>query len=317
MLICIDAGENFFDNFDYFTGPDPTRGFIHYVPKETAVSSQYNLTYATANSAVLRVDTTVNNFTVPNAETGRFSVRITSKKQYSKGLFIFDVFHSPLGCAAWPALWTTDPANWPTNGEIDIMEAVNVVDDIGNHMALHSSEGCSMKAKRKQTGDAASSDCVSNEKLGNDGCAVKADEFTFGPTFNARRGGVIAMELRSEGIRMWDWWRGTVPADITAGTPDPSTWKKASSDFPNTHCDIDTHFKNQSIIANIDLCGDWAGDADVYGETCKFPNLLSGTNIATNHSIGPGLCTAQVAYNNTAFADAYWEFGAFQIYEAS
>jgi len=246
---------------------------VHYVPAETAQSSQYNLTYASASSAVLRVDTTVDNSTVPNAETGRFSVRITSKKQYSTGLFIFDVIHSPVGCATWPALWTSDPAHWPTNGEIDIMEAVNVVGEVPNQMTLHSSEGCSMKAKRKQSGAAISTDCVSSSETGNDGCGVKDDVLTFGPSFNAKRGGVVAMELRSEGIRMWDWWRGAVPADITAGTPDPTTWKEASSDFPNTHCDIGSHFKNQSIIANIDLCGDWAGHQSIYAATCKMKIL--------------------------------------------
>lgn len=241
------------------------------MPKETAQSSQYNLTYASSSSAVLRVDTTVDNSTVPNAETGRFSVRITSKKQYNTGLFIFDVIHSPLGCATWPALWTADPANWPANGEVDIMEAVNVVTEIPNQITLHSSEGCSMKSvKRKQSGDTIGTTCVSSSsENGNDGCGVKDDGFTFGPSFNAKRGGVIAMEWRNEGIRMWDWWRGSVPADITAGTPDPSTWKEASSDFPNTNCNIGTHFKNQSIIANIDLCGDWAGKENIYSDHCK------------------------------------------------
>ena len=275
-LTWTDSGTTFFDNFDYFTGYDPTNGFVHYVPEETAQSSQYNLTYASASSAVLRVDTTVDNSTVPNAETGRFSVRLTSKKQFDTGLFVFDVIHSPVGCATWPALWTADPANWPSNGEIDIMEAVNVVDDVGNHMALHTSEGCSMKSvKRKQSGDTVGTTCVSSDATGNDGCAVTDDVFTFGPSFNAKRGGVIAMELRSEGIRIWDWWRGAVPADITAGTPDPSTWKEASSDFPNTECNIGTHFRNQSIIVNIDLCGDWAGQASIYADTCKFSERLT------------------------------------------
>lgn len=50
------------------------------------MSPQYNLTYANADSAVLKVDTTE-----ANASTGRFSVRIASQKQYNSGLFVFDV----------------------------------------------------------------------------------------------------------------------------------------------------------------------------------------------------------------------------------
>lgn len=34
----LDSGTNFFDNFDYFEGYDPSSGFVHYVPKETAES---------------------------------------------------------------------------------------------------------------------------------------------------------------------------------------------------------------------------------------------------------------------------------------
>ena len=105
------AGSDFFDDFEYFTGYDPTYGFVHYVPRETAMSPQYNLTYADADSAVLKVDTTEQ-----NADTGRFSVRITSKKQYNSGLFVFDILNTPYGCSTWPALWLTDPANWPENG---------------------------------------------------------------------------------------------------------------------------------------------------------------------------------------------------------
>jgi len=107
------SGADFFDQFEYFTGYDPSAGFVHYVPYETATSAQYNLTYASSSSAVLKVDTTDT-----DASTGRFSVRITSKKQYNSGLFVFDILNSPYGCSTWPALWLSDPNNWPYNGTI-------------------------------------------------------------------------------------------------------------------------------------------------------------------------------------------------------
>lgn len=106
------SGTGFFDNFDYFTGYDPTAGYVHYVDSAVATSEQYNLTYASSQSAVLKVDTTDT-----NADTGRYSVRITSKKQYNNGLFIFDILNSPYGCSTWPALWLSDPSNWPENGK--------------------------------------------------------------------------------------------------------------------------------------------------------------------------------------------------------
>jgi len=246
---------------------------VHYVPAAQADSPQYNLTYASSTSAVLKVDTSVNADTVPNASTGRFSVRIESKKQYSDGLFIFDVIHTPTGCGTWPALWLSDPANWPQNGEIDVMEAVNVVAaNTENQMTLHTSPGCSMSVKRKETGKSLSNSCV-NTTDANAGCGVHAGPSTFGSAFNSQGGGVVAMELRSEGIRMWQFARAGLPADIKSGSPDPSSWGVATADFPGTDCNVGNHFRNQSIIANIDLCGSWAGTPKIYGESCK--SLLS------------------------------------------
>jgi hypothetical protein len=111
------AGTDFFDNFDYFTGYDPAEGFVHYVPEATANSTQFNLTYASETSAVMRVDTSSG---VYDTETGRYSVRLTSKKQYNSGLFVFDIVHSPYGCSTWPALWLSDPNHWPENGKFTI-----------------------------------------------------------------------------------------------------------------------------------------------------------------------------------------------------
>ena len=265
-----DSGTNFFDNFDYFTGYDPSSGFVHYVPE--AEATQLNLTYATANSAILKVDTSVTSDSVPNASTGRFSVRVSSKTQYNNGLFIFDVLHTPTGCATWPALWLSDPANWPTNGEIDVMEAVNVVSDAANQMTLHTSSGCSMSVKRKEAGKSLTTSCV-NSTDSNAGCGVDAGSQSFGNTFKSNGGGIMAMELRTEGIRVWQFARDVVPSDVSSGSPDPSTWGEATADFPSTDCDIGSHFRNQSIIANIDLCGSWAGATNVYGENCKLFTL--------------------------------------------
>lgn len=233
---------------------------------------------------MLRVDTSVTAETVPNASTGRFSVRISSKKQFSSGLFIFDVKHTPTGCATWPALWLVDQGNWPTNGEIDVMEQVNVIGSAQNLMALHTTSGCSMSVKRKETGKSLSSSCL-NSTNGNQGCSVQDTENTFGDAYNSNGGGIMAMELRTAGIRIWNFLRASIPADITSGSPDPSTWPEATADYPSTDCNIGSHFKNQSIVANIDLCGSWAGD-DYTKSGCKYPPL----------SIEPGLILCRPWY---------------------
>jgi hypothetical protein len=234
-----------------------------------------NLTSASATSAILKVDTSVTNTTVPNASTGRFSVRVESKTQYPVGtLFLFDVRHTPFGCGTWPALWLSDPnpAVWPANGEIDIFEATNQ-GDRGNTASLHTTEGCDMSGvKRLMTGQAGQGDCF-NGTNSNTGCGVEAKSAsTYGAAFNQEGGGVMAVELRDAGIRIWSWLRSALPADVKAGskTPDPSTWGDAFADFPSTDCDISNHFRNQSIIANIDLCGDLV-DATWKDSGCKLP----------------------------------------------
>lgn len=301
-LTVADAGDTFFNDFDFFTGYDPTHGFVHYV--DAAGSFAQNLTstsnttqpdsLSSSGTAILRVDTSDQ-----NATTGRRSVRITSKQTYSSGLFIFDVVHTPYGCATWPALWLTDPSVWPTHGEIDVAEAVNKA-TTGNQMTLHTTEGCKMgqHRRRQQTGRAISYDCF-NGTNSNEGCAVEGPATSFGEAFNAAGGGVYAMELRAEGIRVWLFDRKAIPADVTAGNPDPSTWGTAMADFPNLECDIGAHFKNMSIIANINLCGDWAGQPQIFGQD----------------GLCPGTCTDWVANEASSFEQAYWEFGGFWVYE--
>ena len=148
------------------------------------------------------------------------------------------------------------------------MEAVNVVDNAQNLVSLHTSPGRSMGVKRNETGTVLTSDCV-NSADADVGSVVNAGTNTFGSTFNANGGGVAAIELRNEGIRVWQFPRSAIPTDISSGSPNPSTWSEATADFPNIDCDIGSHFRNQSIIANIDLCGGWAGDPTVYGENCE------------------------------------------------
>lgn len=125
-----------------------------------------------------------------------------------------------------------------------------------------------MDVKRKETGSAIQSSCLNSTNY-NAGCGVYDSAGTFGADFNSDGGGVMAMELRTAGIRMWQFGRDDIPSDISSGAPDPSTWSEATADFPSTKCNIGNHFKNQSIIVNIDLCGSWAGTTSVYGENCR------------------------------------------------
>lgn len=179
------------------------------------------------------------------------------------------------------------------------MESVNNATS-GVQMTLHTTDDCKMNVKRKETGNVLANNCW-NGTDNNAGCGVQGKPASFGKKFNDNGGGVMAMELRSAGIRMWQFARDSIPSDVTNQSPDPSGWGEALADFPNTHCDIGSHFKNQSIIIDITLCGDWAGSTSVY----------------TDEDSCPSTCTAYAAQNATAFDTAYWEFGNFSIYQSS
>lgn len=251
---------------------------MDYVDQATAES--LNLTYTDSSVAVLRVDSSDTSTTT----TGRKSVRVTSKTQYNKGLFIFDVKHSPFGCAQWPALWLADPDNWPDNGEVDIMESVNLA-NTGNQMTLHTEAGCTMAGhRREQTGTTLHTNCDAAVNS-NAGCGVRGDNASYGANLNTAGGGVTAVEWRSAGIRVWQFPRANIPGDIRNNTPDPSTWGEASADFPNTGCNIDNHFRNQSIIINISLCGDWAGGS-AYTESGCTSSLIFSVNLGNYFSEG-------------------------------
>jgi hypothetical protein len=180
-LVDTYQGTSFFDKFHYFSDEDPTDGFVVYVNHDAA--RDLNLTYASDTSAILRVDS----FT-PRAVGGRNSVRIESKVTYDTGLFVFDIIHTPYGCGTWPALWLTDGYNWPMNGEIDVLESNNEGSH-GNEITLHTTEGCNMDVKRKETGDPVHTTCNKSTD-GNAGCGVLGDSSTYGQEFNQNGGGV-------------------------------------------------------------------------------------------------------------------------------
>lgn len=115
---------------------------------------------------------------------------------------------------------------------------------------------------------------------------------------------VYALEIRDAGIRAWFFPRDSIPKDISdteSSTPDPSRWPTPLADFPSTHCNIPSHFSNQSIIVNIDLCGEM-GALDTYYKTLSHC---------------PGTCESFVAMNPEHFYEAYWEFASFRVYQVT
>lgn len=130
-----------------------------------------------------------------------------------------------------------------------------------NQVTLHSGAGCVLDKATDALSHLLGTSCESSNG-NNAGCAWQQKEnSTFGHLFNMQAGGVYAHTLESDAISVWYFPRDSIPADITSQTPDPSTWGTPTALFPNTQCDIMSHFLAQNLIFDITLCGDWAGPA--------------------------------------------------------
>ncbi|RDB18969.1 putative glycosidase C21B10.07 [Hypsizygus marmoreus] len=287
------VGTAFLNTFDFQAIADPTHGRVNYVDQATAQSQ--NLTFASADSFVLRTDfkTRLN----PGGP-GRNSVRIRSKKVYTTHVAVFNIRHMPQGCGTWPAVWETNEPSWPNGGEIDILEGVN--DQGPNAATLHTNAGCTMPASRAQTGTSGQLDCNAAVN-GNTGCNVFSnDARSYGPTFNTNGGGWYAVERTSTFIKVWFWSRNdaAVPADVKDGASAVNTdsWGTPAAYFPNTSCDIPQHFNQHNIIINLTLCGDWAGSVYPGSSGC------------------PSTCVDFVDNNPSSFVNAYFDFASLTVY---
>jgi hypothetical protein len=256
-------GQNFFNDWTFFTAPDPTHGNVNFLDATTAASAQ--LAYVDANgTAIMAADDTQH--LAPGAN--RNSVRIGSNKAYDGGLFIADLAAMPYGCGVWPSWWTVGPG-WPNGGEIDVLEGVNL--GTTNQYTLHTSSGCTLEPPPAQgqgdnqfTAHLLGTQCASG--AATTGCAMlDSDPRSYGEGFNNAGGGVFAHTWDESGIKIWHFPRAEIPADITSGNPDPSTWPTASAFFSSQTCDMASHFYQHQLIFDITLCGDWAGA--VYGSS--------------------------------------------------
>ncbi|KAF8551537.1 glycoside hydrolase family 16 protein [Imleria badia] len=288
------TGQNFLNAFIWQNATDPNWGRVNYVDFATAQSK--NLVSVSGNQVTLRADsTTILNSTGP----GRDSFALLSKNQFTTHVAIFDIAHMPDGCGTWPAEFGP---NWPNGGEIDIVEGVN--NQSPDTITLHTSANCTMPAIRRMSGTSQGTNCNVYE-TDNTSCGVKVNSpDSFGPTFNSAGGGWYAIERTPSFIKVFFWPRWEfidVPNDVKSpgSTIDTDNWGIPAAYFPSSAtCDFATHLSSFNIEINLDFCGAWAGNAQVY-----------------NTSGCPSTCVDYVNSNPTAFQNAYFTFNALTIYE--
>lgn len=278
---------NFFDEFYFFEGPDPTRGYVNYLPEAAAKSS--GIARYQDDQVILAVDAKT-----LHPSPGRASLRMTSKMNFTHGVVVADIAHMPGSiCGTWPAFWSFGPW-WPASGEIDIIEGINAQE--GNHMALHTDPGCEVDNEGSRRGTLLSrKDC--NAKEGEPGCGqTSTDPHSYGSGFNSIQGGVYVLDWTSTVISIYFFPRDSIPKDITTGKPDPESWGTPQARFTST--DFDYFIKEHNLVFNITFCGDLAGS--------KWKGSMCSALAPT--------CEAFVAEHPEAFEESYWAINSVKRY---
>ncbi|KIJ64383.1 glycoside hydrolase family 16 protein [Hydnomerulius pinastri MD-312] len=298
-LVMDHSGQNFFNGWNFIDNWDnTTNGDVNFIDQQDATSQKLAYVSGTGN-AIIKVDNSTN-VLYPNK---RNSIRMESTDFYPVGtLFIIDALHMPFGCSVWPSIWTKGAA-WPNDGEIDIIEAVNLMNN--NQMALHTQPGCSHTTPQNQVGSSILNDCSTGS-----GCTVaETKQNSYGSGFAAASGGVFAAQFDTSGIYIWFWSRADLPDSVkqaaTSSIADTSSWGAPSAAYPSSSCDISKFFGAQQLVIDITLCGDWAGVQSVYQSTC--------------HTTPTGNCTADNIWGpgSPRYDDAYFELQSIRVFSAA
>jgi hypothetical protein len=190
--------------------------------------------------------------------------------------------------------------NWPTGGEIDILEGVN--EQTNNGMTLHTAPNCKIGPDTSIfAGEVTTPNCDVNAKnqSKNVGCSIEhPSENSYGAGLNANGGGVYATQWTAEAISVYFFPRDSIPEDVLGDNPNPEGWGMPAAKFTGG-CDIEKMFKEQQIVFNTAFCGDWAGAVWESGSCAK--------KAAT--------CDEYVQNNPEAFKDAYWTVNALKVYQ--
>ena len=186
--------------------------------------------------------------------------------------------------------------NWPSSGEIDIIEGVNL--QTTNSITLHTSPGCIMDFGGSSGATPVEANCNANN--GYNGCSANTwDQKNFGTGFNNNGGGVYAMQWESSGIYVWFFPRNAIPQDINARAPVTQNWGLPVVAFNGGKgCDVNARFRDLNIVFDTTFCGDWAGGE--FGKQCGY----------TGQS-----CVDYVRNSPGTFAESYWKVNYVNVYQ--
>ncbi|KAF9241083.1 glycoside hydrolase family 16 protein [Melanogaster broomeanus] len=304
------SGSAFFDDWTFYNNYDNlTNGDAMYVlgvPFSSSSLPRLHLptTLPTSIQRLLIAFIKVDNTTTVVYNDKRNTVRITSNDTFSVGsLWVTDMYHVPYGCSVWPAWWS-QAVQWPQGGEIDTFEGVNL--QTNNQMSLHTEPGCTQVSPNETSTLVTSTDC-SYDANSNQGCIVMdPSTSSFGSGFASTGGGAFVTEFATTGISqvtsipisIWFFPRSQIPSALSsnASTVDTATFGTPVGNWPSTGCNVQDFFQPQQLIFDITLCGDFAGNAAIFNQTC--------TGVCYNdYVIGPP----------SGYDNAYFEIGYVRV----
>ncbi|KAF8217767.1 concanavalin A-like lectin/glucanase domain-containing protein [Mycena galopus ATCC 62051] len=295
-------GSSFLDFFNYDSGTGDNSGVANYV---NGVSE--GLAYTSGDQVILAVDTAED-------VSARNSLRMVSKTTFNavnQNLFIFDIAAMPAVCGTWPAVWFTG-ANWPYQGEIDVVEGVSLYNQ--NIYSVHTGSGCTIP----DSSVSAMTEVTIVQSTGGTNCDATVDPAgcgftdkkatTFGPGFNAAGGGVFALEFDTSGIKTWFWQTGSVPSDVTSKAPNPSTWGSPRMSVPTSSCSPTTYFSDLMMVVDTNLGG-------TFTEGVWDTNGAGGQATSCKSQTGADSAADYVLSHGSEFGDAaQWKINGFYIY---
>lgn len=228
----------------------------------------------------------------------RPSVRFQSKKAYDSGLIIFDVKKMPVGCGTWPALWTTMGSSWPHNGEIDVVEGTGYTSSgkDANQMTVHLGQDSPLNLRRrgassnKYLGRLVQNANNCNQYGAHTGCAFYDSNDngpSWGTSFNNAGGGIWAMQFgKGNTVNIWFWGRksGKIPDELSDASKSPKRLDTSKWGSPMGHFQTsgNSQIKQQNIIMDITIGGDWAGNVPLDGP-CKGKSLQQAIQKGSNY----------------------------------
>jgi hypothetical protein len=129
--------------------------------------------------------------------------------------------------------------------EIDVIESVSEFSH--NEVTLYANPTeFIMTPQAGMTGDVYKTNC----KLHSGGCGVIAPDGTFGDSFNKKGGGVWAIQIEADGIKIWYFARSDIPVDIKSDAPNPINWSQPVMNFkPGGNCDVTKSWRKMKMAS--------------------------------------------------------------------